>query len=132
MPRVIVHDKASYMVTLPNERLHVVFAGALQEAGLKSWVGDTNASTEWLVGKWGDVYLHETAISHVRRLLESEYTCARVNETVAQFKQRMAKVEAHMNSDEFAVSGRGLLSLARGLRERCSEVVRLSGERLPK
>ena len=132
MPRVVVHDKASYMVTIPNERLHVAFAGALQEAGLRSWVGDANASTAWLVGKLGDVYVHETAISHVRRLLESEFPSTKVHETVAQFKMRMSKVEAYMNSENFGRADHGLETLARRLRERCSEVVRRSGNRIPK
>ena len=40
-PRVVVHDKASYMVSTGQDRLQATFAGALQEAGLKSWVGDS-------------------------------------------------------------------------------------------
>ena len=92
----------------------------------------TNASTAWLVGKLGDVYVHETAISHVRRLFESELPSTKVQETVAQFKMRMSKVEAYMNSENIGRADHGLETLARRLRERCSEVVRRSGNRIPK
>lgn len=112
----------------------MTFAGALEEAGFTSWVGEENhASTKWLVAKWGDVYLHETAISHIRRLLDTVYTAQRLYETPAQLRTRMAKVAAFMNSDEFAAAkGRGLSGLVRGLRKRCEQVVSLRGERLPK
>ena len=36
--------------------------------------------------RFADVYLHETAISNIRRLLDHEFTCARAHETVAQFR----------------------------------------------
>ena len=36
LPRTIVHDKASYMVTSRYDRVQVVFAQALQAAGFKS------------------------------------------------------------------------------------------------
>ena len=133
LPRVLVHDKASYMVTSFTNTLNAVFAGACVEAGMRSWLGDSAANTEWLTAKWGDVYLHETAISHIRRLLNTRFACSRLNETAAQFRVRMGKVSKYMNSPEFsAPGGGGLDSLAKDMRWRCSEVVRLQGERLPK
>ena len=45
LPRVVVHDKASYMVTHLHEQLHVTFASALDDGGFTSWVGDDHAST---------------------------------------------------------------------------------------
>ena len=51
--------------------------------------------------------------------------------TVAQFRARMDRVVQHMNSNHFGAGG-GLPSLARGLRKRCQELVRLNGERLLK
>ncbi len=46
----------------------------------------------------------------------------------------MQKAEDYMNSSTFAASGggRGLEGLARELRERCVEVKRRQGERIPK
>ena len=40
IPRVAVHDKASYMVPAKSQRLNVTFARGLKAAGLRSWVGD--------------------------------------------------------------------------------------------
>ena len=80
-------------VTSAHERLNAVFAGALAEAGFTSWVGeDVSAPTDWLVAKWGDVYLHETVISHIRRLLDTRFTCEHLHETAAQLTERMMKV----------------------------------------
>ena len=134
VPRTIVHDKASYMVTACHETLHVKFAQALASAGFRSWIGTDSASTQWLVKKFGDVFLHETVIAHIRRLLATDFICERVGETPAQFKQRMKRVENYMNSEEFADSdgGRGLLGLAKSLRHRCQKVVDAEGERIPK
>ena len=86
MPRVILHDKAPYMVSPAHERLQVRFAAALQEAGFMSWVGDSDAQTGWMVRKWGDVYPHETLIAHIRRLLDQEFVASKLSETPAQFK----------------------------------------------
>ena len=133
IPRTIVHDKASYMVSPSHQRLNVTFANSLVDAGFASWLGSVSDTTEWLVAKWGDMYLHETVISHIRRLLEAEYRTQSLNEPVARFTARMKQVEAHLNSPDFrAAGGRGLDGLARDLLWRCDEVVRLEGERLPK
>ena len=134
LPRQVIHDKASYMVTTCHERLHVTFAAALQDARMQSWVGGAHDPTDWLAKKFGDVYLHETVVSHIRRLLDHEFPCSRLGETPAQFKQRMQKVEDFMNSDAFAADdgGRGLRGLATEMLERCKEVVKRQGERIPK
>ena len=133
VPRTVVHDKASYMVTAAHERLHVSFADALSKAGFSSWIGGVHDTTRWLAPKWGDVYPYETVIAHIRRLLDNEYTCPQPYETVQRFKARMQKVEDHMNSPAFsAAGGRGLAGLARDLLPRCAEVVLRRGERIPK
>ena len=86
-----------------------------------------------MVRKWGDVYPHETLISHIRRLLDQEFVSSRLSETPAQFKQRLQRVEDHLNSAAFAApAGTGLLGLAKELRTRCQLVVELKGERVPK
>ena len=41
--------------------------GALAEAGFRSWVGPQGSNTQWMSSKWGDVFLHETAIARIRR-----------------------------------------------------------------
>ena len=83
--------------------------------------------------KWGDVYLHETVIAHVRRLLDNEFTCTRLGETPSQFATRMRKVQDFMNSPAFAApgGGRGFEGLAKDLRRRCQEVKNARGERIP-
>ena len=57
LPRTVVHDKASYMVTNQHHRLNGRLAEALHTGGFRSWVGgdDGTAETKWLVKKWGDV-----------------------------------------------------------------------------
>ena len=85
-----------------------------------------------MASKWGDVYLHETVISHIRRLLDTEFAAKCFPETYARFRMRMAKVVAHMTSAAFSPKGgRGLLGLAKSLHDRCEEVVRKNGERIP-
>ena len=62
LPRRVLHDKASYKVTATHERLNCTFAKGLRDAGFTSWVGPSlDSPTEWLVKKWGDVYLHHTS-----------------------------------------------------------------------
>ena len=85
----------------------------------------------WLAGRLGDVYPHETVISHIRRGLEHRFPRSTPGETRARFATRMAKVQDYMNSSEFkAQDGGGLAALAESLRERCRRVSLLKGERL--
>ena len=136
IPRVVVHDKASYMVNAQCQQLNPVFTGALARAGMRSWLGQPGVSghtTAWLCAKLGDVYIHETAISHIRRLLASRFVCMRIDEQFWQFKKRMGAVQDHMNSDSFAAQGgRGLPGLCQELRDRCREVIDRKGGRIPK
>ena len=133
LPRTVVHDKASYMVSPLHDRLTTEFARALESGGFRSWVGSSNESASWLVRKLGDLYLHETVIAHIRRLLDGDFCHNKLYETPAHFKQRMQLVEDHLNSDEFAAKGgRGLLGLAKDLRPRCKELLLRGGSRLPK
>jgi hypothetical protein len=53
LPRAVVHDKASYMVSTGHNRLHVVFAAGLKSGGFSSWIGNDAANAQWLVAKWG-------------------------------------------------------------------------------
>ena len=120
------------MVTPHNDRLNTVFAGSLSDAKLKSWIGDAGDSVGWLAARFSDVYPHETAISHIRRLLDQDSTCSRTHETVAQFRVRVGKVVDHMTSDDFeAKDGTGLPGLCRSLRARCERVLADGGRRLP-
>ena len=113
----------------------MTFAAGPCEAGFRSWVGgdDGAAETQWLVKKWGDVYMHETLIAHLRRLLDNEFASTRLHETREQFVRRLGQVEDHVNSAAFAAAGSGvLLALAKSMPERCREVIKRGGERLPK
>ena len=133
LPRTVVHDKGSYMVSPFHNRLQADFAAGLNAGGFRSWVGNDGDSAKWLVKKFGDVYIHETAIAHVRRLLDNDFCHSDLHESPAHFKRRMQKVEDHMNSPAFAAAdGGGLPSLAKDLRERCELLIELKGERLPK
>ena len=81
LPRTLVHDKASYFVPPAHNRLQINVASALEEAGFRSWVGKGSASAAWLVRKFGDVYPHETVISHIRRLLDGRFACGQLHES---------------------------------------------------
>ena len=86
-----------------------------------------------MVRKFGDVYIHETLISHIRRLLNTDFASNMLFETPAQFRARVQKVEDHLNSPDFAQrGGSGLEGLARELRERCEARIESKSERLPK
>ena len=68
----------------------------------------------------------------IRRLLDTDYRCASLNETAPRFQDRMNRVAAHLHSPNFRAHGcRGMCGLAKDMRRRCAEVVRLKGERLP-
>ena len=99
-----------------HDRLQVTFAGALKEAGFNSWIGELSDTTDWLVKTFGDVSLHETVISHIRRLLDTDFSRGSLHETPIQFRQRMQKIEDFMNSLDFAAHAeKGLKALAKDL-----------------
>ena len=130
-PRTVVHDKASYMVAPRSQCLTAAFATALRTAKLKSWLGTEDDDCSWLAGRLGDVYPHETVISHIRRGLDHRFPRATPGETRNRFAGRMAKVQSYMNSAEFATrDGGGLAALAECMRERFRRVGILQGERL--
>ena len=86
-----------------------------------------------MVKKFGDVYLHETLIAHIRRLLDTDFAATRLCETPTQFRTRMQRVEDHLNSDSFkGPGGRGLPGLAKELLDRCRQVIAKRGECLLK
>ena len=133
LPRTVVHDKASYMVNSKGEKLNAHFAEALRAGRLHSWATDATGSTRWMAGRFSDAYIHETAIAHVRRCLDHKFPRATPGETFPQFRARMGKVEAYLNSPDFAArEGGGLMALSKDLRERCRAVVERNGERLSK
>ena len=70
-------------------------------------------------------------IGHIRYGLDHRFPCRAAGETRSQFARRMAKVESHLNSDEFAArDGGGLAALAQSLHSRCAQVVQMDGGRL--
>ena len=130
-PRTVVHDKASYLVAPRAQHLSEPFAAALRAAKLKSWLGDEDADCSWLAGRLGDVYVHETVISHLRHGLSHRFPRATPGETRNRFANRMAKVEEYLNSKEFATrDGGGLHAVAQAMRGRFERVQELMGERL--
>ena len=130
LPRTVVHDKASYMVNSKAQKVNAAFHATLQEAGLHSWAGE---SAKWMAARFSDAYIHETLISHIRRALDHKFPRAQPGETYIQFRRRMDKVEAYLNSDEFAArENGGLHALGKDLRDRCRAVIARQGERLSK
>ena len=121
------------MVTSRGETLNANSDAALRGAGLRSWALGPEGSTTWVTSRFSDVYLHETAIAHIRRCLDHRFPRASPGETFAQFRRRMDLVEDYLNSADFAArEGGGLMALAKDLRDRCAAVVQRSGERLCK
>ena len=85
--------------------------------------------SEWLAPHLGDLYLHETVISHVRRLLANKFVRKTLYEAPAQFAARMSKVENYLNKE--MGEGESMLKLGGDLHERCEKLKKLQGERLP-
>ena len=127
VPRVVVHDKATYMVNHRAEELQFTFAASLRAAKMRSWA---QTGTRWMAGRFGDVYPHENCIGNIRRLLESKFVSPGTGETFRQFRNRMQKVEDYMNSEDVAAArGGGLQALCNGMRRRCESVVACHGNR---
>ena len=126
VPRVILHDKASYFVNSNNNQLNPTFAAGLRAGKFKSWVED---DTKWLASHLGDFYPHESVISHVRRLLSTKFGKSSLYETPRQFAERMLKVERHMNNE--MGDGDALQKLGGDLHKRAADLKKLKGERLP-
>ena len=81
----------------------------------------------------GDLYLHETVISHVRRLLATKFMRKALSEKPGEFKARMLKVEKYMNNTMGRNGpGQALTELGNALHERCGALIERKGERLPK
>ena len=74
---------------------------------------------------------HGDAISHIRRLLDTDFASDRLDKSCGHFAGGMRRVEDHMNSKGSDAGGGGLRGLADDLRERCQQVVDSGGERLP-
>ena len=94
IPKVLLHDKATYFVDNKQNQLNTTFASGLQAGRFRSWTAD---GSSWLSGHLGDFYPHETLISHVRRLLSTKFAKSSLCETPAQFASRMKRVEHHLN-----------------------------------
>ena len=75
---LVLHIKVSYMADTAMQQLNQVFGGVLSKASSRSWTGPRGASTKWSASHLGDDYLHETAISYIRRLLREKFVCLRV------------------------------------------------------
>ena len=127
IPRVILHDKASYFVNVQQNILNATFAEGLQRGRFKSWAED---DTKWLAGLLGDLYPHETVVSHVRRLLSKKFLTNSLWETPSQFQARMKKVEDYLNNE--MGEGKSLENLGQELHTRAEKLKQLKGERLPK
>ena len=117
VPRVIVHDKASYFsstaLTLP---LHAACVKVVFGVGLAISRQHTVDGSQ----VWRHV-LHETCISHIRRLLGTTFASSRILETAAQFRRRLNQVE------DFKLGEDGS-----ALERLCRDLIRLKGAGLPK
>ena len=82
--------------------------------------------------RFGDVYPHETCISHIRRLLDHKFVRTDPKESFIQFRHKMAKVEAYLNSDDYTMREDGdLWALCQDMKDRCKAVLARKGDRLP-
>ena len=105
----------------------------LEQSGFRSWVSATSDSAAWMVKSFGDVYLHETDIAHIWKLLDGKFAHHKLHEPPVHFMERMRQVEDHMDSSDFAaIHGKALMGLAIELRPRCEQLIRRQGESLPK
>ena len=113
--------------------LNKTFAAGLRAGGFTSWASPNGGDCKWLARNLGDLYLHETVISHVRRLLSTKFMRKALNETPGEFRARMLKVEKYLNY-EMGRNGPGqaLLELGDTLHQRCEALIERKGERLPK
>ena len=127
IPRVVLHDKASYFVNSTSNQLQDTFAESLRGGRFRSWAED---GTSWLGGHLGDFYPHESVISHVRRLLSTKFAKCSLYETPEQFAARMKKVEHYLNYE--MKDGESLASLGKALHKRAQQLKDLRGERIPK
>ena len=130
LPRMVLHDKAAYFVNSKQDVLNPVFAAGLEAGKFTSWVDTAGGDCKWLAPHLGDLYLHETVISHVRRLLATRFQRKALKESPKQFAARMKKVEAYMNSE--MGEGEALQKLGKELHQRCEDLKNGQGERLPK
>ena len=125
IPKVILHDKASYFVDSTHDQMNPTFAKGLKAGKFKSWVQEDR---KWLAAHLGDLYPHETVISHIRRLLSTKFAKCSLWETPSQFAARMKKVEDHMNTE----MEDSLQALGKALLPRAVELKWRKGERIPK
>ena len=130
IPRVLLHDKASYFVNSSREILNPTFAAGLRAGKFNSWVEAGGGDCAWLAAHLGDFYPHETVISHVRRLLSTTFARSALHESPGQFAARMKRVEQHMNYE--MGEGDSLQRLGQELHQRSAKLKELKGERLPK
>ena len=131
IPRTVVHDMASYFVTSQNKQLQNDFAAGLHSAGLRSWVG-AHGDASWLAPRLGDFFPHETLISHIRRLLTHNFPHKGAHELPQQFRRRLDRVEAFLNSQDFGASPDALLRLSKSYTDRALALKAANGRRLPK
>ena len=133
IPRVLLHDKASYFVNSTKHCVNPTFAAGLRAGGFTSWASSGGGDCRWLAAHLGDFYLHETVIAHVRRLLATKFMRKALNESPSEFRARMLKVEKYMNY-EMGKNGKGqaLLELGDSLHQRSEALQQRQGERLPK
>ena len=130
IPRVLLHDKASYFVNNKQNNLNRTFAAGLRAGRFTSWVDSAGGDCAWLARNLGDYYSHETGISHVRRLLSTTFVRHALHETPNQFAARMQKVENHLNKT--MGKGTSLMKLGCALHTRSRDLKKRKGERLPK
>ena len=130
VPKVVLHDKASYFVDSTKNQLNTAFAAGLKAGKFTSWVDVAGDNTKWLAAKLGDFYPHETVISHVRRLLVTKFAKNSLNESPGQFAARMKKVEEYLNYE--MGGGDALVRLGKEFHTRARKLKDLKGERIPK
>ena len=122
-PKILMTDRGRGFHHPPSGKIMSRYKAALQSAGLKAFMGD-DASAQ--PGILGDMLLHETTVSWIRKLMAERTPAKPWQETRDQFRSRIQEVVRIINAKN-DVEG-----LCRELPERLQELKNLKGDKLRK
>jgi hypothetical protein len=122
-PEITFTDRGRGFFNIKTGIVTPEYKAALEEAGLRAFQGD-DASVQG--GTIGDVLLHETAVSWLRRLMGRSTPADAWKETREAFNARL-RTQAQKVNEKYDVDG-----LCRGFPTRLGAVVSLKGEKIGK
>ena len=122
-PKIVITDRGKGFYHPPNGKITWQYKDALQDAGLKAFMGDDASSQP---GTLGDMLLHETSVSWIRALMTERSLAKPWEETRDQFRARIQEVVRLINAQN-DVEG-----LCRELPERLQDLKDRQGDKLKK